>query len=272
MARRSQWRSASCITRGVETLMSLLGAVAQAPLVVPAWIAKARTEDLQEVVRCLLAGQPLLTEIGPANLTFDDLSRRIHRFVWADEQQAEPTAARYAALWRRFAAEFLDDDARAEHNALKHGSRVLAGGFTMAIGLEETYGVAPPAEQMRSLGGSAYGSTFYAIERVGESSWHVRTRRTSLNWLPDLLANRLVLLSMSINNIVGALRCGLGVDPTTVRFLRPMDPEAFAEVWSRSPGIRMTNFDDSIRIGREDEVSRDVLRDLLDPGRTAGER
>jgi hypothetical protein len=42
--------------QGIETLMSLLGAAAQAPLVLPVWIAKARAEDLQEVVRRLLVG------------------------------------------------------------------------------------------------------------------------------------------------------------------------------------------------------------------------
>lgn len=251
--------------QGIETLMSFLGAAAQGAWVVPAWIAKARTEDLQEVARRLGNGQALLTGVGPLPVSFDALSQQIHRYVWTDDAREPSTATQYARFWYLLAGEFLDEDVRAEYNALKHGTRVVPGGFTLAIGLEETYGVAPPPEQMRSLGGSAYGSTFYAIERVGATSWHVSTRRTSLNWLPDLLANRLVLLSMSINNIVGALRCELGVDPALVRFQRPVDPDAFNEVWSRSPGTKKVNLDHIVRISPEDELSREALRDLLQP-------
>jgi hypothetical protein len=250
--------------QGVETLMSLLGAVAQGPSVAPAWIAKCRTEDLREVVAALLSGRALLTEVGTHRTTFQDVSEQVHAFTWTDETGDESTASRFARFWMRMAGEFLDEDARAEYNALKHGSRVLPGGFTLAIGVEESFGVAPPPGMMRSLGGSDFGSTFFAAERVGRTSWHVRTRRTSLNWLPVPLAQRLQLVSMSIGNIVGGLRCNLGVDPTTVRFTRPSEPATFTDVWSHVSGIKRFNVDSKIEIEPRDELTREALREYLE--------
>lgn len=177
--------------QGVETLMSLLGAAAHGPYVVPAWIAKCSTENLKTVVTRLQSGQPLLTEVGTQRVTFDLLSSHLHRFAWVDEKGADSTAARFGRFWHRLASELLDDTARAEYNALKHGSRVLPGGFSMAIRTEEALGVPVPPEQMHSIGGSKFGSTFFVTEPVGTAKWHVRTRQTSVNWLPEPLAQRL---------------------------------------------------------------------------------
>lgn len=133
----------------------------------------------------------------------------------------------------------------------------------MAIGLEPAYGVAPPPDQMRSIGGSTYGSSFFVASPVRESKWHVRTRRTRLNWLPIPLAQRLVLILMSINNVIGCLRCDLGIDPTTVTFQRPISASAFDEVWSRSPGITSSTMDSTIHISPAAETSRESLKQVL---------
>jgi hypothetical protein len=253
--------------QGVETLMSLLGAAAQGAAVVPAWIAKCSTADLKVVVARLQSGHPLLTEVGTQRVTFDGLSSYVHRFVWAGEVGVDSTAARFGRFWHRLAGELLDDTARAEYNALKHGSRVLPGGFSISIGLQEGPGIPAPSEQMHSIGGSKFGSTFFVAEPVGTAKWHVRTRRTSVNWLPEPLAQRLALMSISISNVIGALRCEHGVDPTTVSFVRPTPPDSFDDVWKHSLGVTRTSMDSSIGIEPADELSRDELRDLL-KGRT----
>lgn len=252
--------------QGVETLMTLLGAVVQGPRVVPAWIAKCSTGDLKIVARRLQTGQPLLTEVGEQRVTFDLLSAGVHRFAWTDEDGPTSTAVKFGQLWHRLASELLDETARDEYNALKHGSRVLPGGFTMAVGTEEAFGVPVPPEQMRSMGGSKFGSTFFVTEPLGSTKWHLRTRRTSLNWLPEPLGQRLALISVSIANVVGALRCGLGVDATTISFVRPESPESFDVVWSRSPGVTSSNMDYVFGIDPSDELSRDELRSLLEDG------
>lgn len=257
--------------QGIETLMLLLGAAVQGPTVVPAWIAKCSTSDLKDVVARLRKGQVLLTQTGQQRVTFEALSIDVHSCAWPDETGDESTATRFGRFWHQMAGEFLDEKARAEYNALKHGTRVVPGGFTLSIGEEEVFGEPPPPDRMRAIGGSRFGSTFFITEPVREAKWHVHTRRMSLNWSPLTLASRLHLVSLSLSNIVGALRCGLGVDPTTVKFTRPADPTAFDEVWSSSVGVNSFSMESPIRIEPEQEVSRGHLRNRLEgrPGRSA---
>ena len=250
--------------QGIETLMSLLAASVQAPSAIPAWIASCKTDDLQDVVARLRDGRSILTQTGRVRVTFSDLAERTLRFAWADERGDDSTAALFGRLWERLSSDFLDVRARAEYNALKHGNRVSAGGFTLAFGIEETPGVAAPAEAMRSMGGSQFGSTFFVAERAGTSRSHIRTRRTSLNWTPILLARRLVLVSMSLRNVVGAVRCELGVDPASVNFVRPDPRSAFDNVWAGEPGVTSMAMDSVIRLDPSDELSKDELLELLE--------
>lgn len=250
--------------QGLEALMSLLGAVAQAPLAVPAWIATCSTGDLRTVAGSLRDGRPLLGHRGGYGVSFMDLSENVHRFAWTEETGDDTTAARFGLFWRRLASEFLDETAQAEYNALKHGNRVVAGGFNLSVGTEETPGVPAPPEAMRSMGGSEFGSTFFVAERVGTAKEHIRTRRTSVNWSPRALAERLFLMSMSISNIVGALRCDLGVDATSVRFERPSPLTAFDDVWMSEPGVRSTGIDAVIKIDSGAQRSREELIEMLE--------
>jgi hypothetical protein len=250
--------------QGVETLMSLLGAALQAPWTIPAWIANCSTRDLKGVVVALRDGRPVFTRRGRQRVSFRQLADRVHRYAWTDETGDDSTAAEFGRFWHRLSGEFIDETARAEYNALKHGSRVRAGGFTLAVGMEETPGVPAPEEAMRSMGGSRFGSSFFVSERVGTSKEHIRTRRISVNWSPEALAQRLSLISMSIANVVSALRCELGVDPTSVAFARPVPLTAFDEVWKHEPSISSISMDAVVRIDGEDERSRDELIEILE--------
>lgn len=249
--------------QGFETLMSLLAATAQAPHAIPAWIAACKTDDLIDIAGRLRDGRPMLTQAGRRSVSFLDLSEEVHRFVWTDESGDDSTKAHFGRFWRRLSGEFLDGTARAEYNALKHGTRVIPGGFTLALGVEESPGVPAPPEAMRSMGGSQFGSTFFVAERVGTSKLHIRTRRKSVNWSPLALAQRLVLVSMSITNVVGALRCELGTDPASVRFVRPDPRSTFEDVWIHQPGVSSIGLDSVIRIDPGDELTKEELLTTL---------
>ena len=250
--------------QGLEALFSLLAAAVQAPAAVPAWIAMCKTDDLKEIVVGLREGRSIFTHAGRVRVSYLALSESIHRFAWPDEVGDSSTANLFARFWSRLSSEFLDVTTRAEYNALKHGSRVVPGGFSLTIGIEDTPGVPAAADAMRSLGGSRFGSTFFVAERIGVSKQHLRTRRTSLNWTPISLARRLVLISMSITNVVGALRCGLGVEPGSVRFVRPDPRSAFDDVWADEPGVRSSTMDAVIQIDAADELSKDELIEILE--------
>lgn len=253
--------------QAIEALLTLLGATVQAPEAVPAWVASCNTENLDEVARRLKDGAALLTQVGRQRVSFIDASRHVHRYAWTTETGDDSTAARFGRFWRRLATDFLNELVRAEYNALKRGHRVAAGGFSLALGVEEERGVPAPVEAMRSIGSSTYGTTFFRTERVGTSKHHIRARRTSVNWSAIAVANRLLLISMSVSNVVAALRCALGVDPTTVQFQRPERSEVFDEVWDERVGVRHSNMDTVLTIATSDEVSPNKLLDDLE-GRT----
>jgi hypothetical protein len=256
--------------QAIEALLSLLGAAAQAPEAVQAWIAKCNTQDLEDVVARLLRGDPLLTQAGRRPVDFDELSRFIHLAAWRDESGGDSTAERFGRLWRRFAHEFLDATARAEYNAIKHGNRVIAGGFELAVGVEETVGVPAPPESMISMGGSKFGSTFFQPEKVRESKLHFRTRRVSVNWSPASMGKRIVLASYSISNVVAGLQVHLGVDARSLEFRRPIPLSAFDDAWSEPLGPRKNGIDTVVRIDASDELSRaDLLAELEGRGDSA---
>jgi len=119
---------------------------------------------------------------------------------------------------------------------------------------------------MRPMGGSRFGSTFFVSERVGTSKHHIKTRRTSINWSPEALALRLSLslVSMSIANVIGALRCGLGADPNVVEFVRPDRLDAFDQVGQTEPSSKSFTMDSIIRIDESDEMPKAELLDILE--------
>lgn len=263
----SEWSASIAIRalyqQAIEALMSLLGAMIQAPGCVAAWIGKCRTQDLEEIVGRLAIGHSLLTQSGQQRLTFATLAGRTHRYAWTTESGDDSTAARFGLLWARLSVEFLDPTARAEYNAIKHGHRVSPGGFVMSIGTEEGSGVPAPAEAMRSIGGSRHGSRFFKVEQVGETTWNIRARRTSINWSVEALIQRLHLISLSITNVVAALQCEEGVNLRELEFERPIDPAVFDMAWAHVIGVRHSSLDTIMRIEARDEPSRAELLDHL---------
>lgn len=145
--------------QAVETLFALLGSLAQAPQAAIGWMLAYHNSDLREVVQSLL-GYEGLTETTPwvGGVTLKRLAEIVFSHTdWTEAKQAS-TAESFERLWRHWSASLLDDGQVAEYNSFKHGSRAALGGHTISVGAETTPGVAAPADQMRSLGGSAFGS------------------------------------------------------------------------------------------------------------------
>jgi hypothetical protein len=247
---------------GLETLFSLLGALAQAPDAVPAWIPKCSTTNLRKVVAALRSGTSLLTQTGPQSLTLRQLSVVVHQYCWPNDVPSRATGERFGQLWKRFAQDFLDDHHIAEYNSIKHGLRVSAGGFVLRMGMEEVYGVLAPEANMQTVGASPYGTSFYEPEPVGpdhSARHHFRIRHYALNWRAEAMALRLQLLAWSINNVVAGLRCLNGAPPGTVRFERPQDPAAFEHAWEWPVGVHASNFDLVVDPTEVDPVPRPAL-------------
>ena len=231
---------------GIETLMTLVGAAVQAPQAPYAWVWLAKTDLLRSVVERITKGDSTLhTELTQWDRTWEGLAKRV--FSRCTQENGWPqTAESFGKAWRILAGEFLDEMNQLEYNSLKHGFRIQASGVKIAFGLEHQYGVAPPPEEMKYLGGSDTGSTFYAIERAGPDvpgTRSKRSRRRTVNWEPEPMLRGLQLIDVSIRNIVSLMRIANGAQPSTIQFLRLEGVEDLAALLDDSISVRTSSFD-----------------------------
>jgi hypothetical protein len=246
---------------GLEALFSILGALSQAPEAVTAWIPRCSNSRLRHFVRDVSSGSAILTQRGRQRLSWRILAEIVHSHCWIDEDPQWATAHRFAKLWSRLSHDFLDPLHVAEYNSIKHGFRALSGGSVLRVGLEASYGVAPPEAEMQTIGASPHGVSFSTVDPIPTTepkSPHVRLTHQRLNWRGESMFQALQLISWSANNVVGFLRVLNGAPPATVRFHRPEDPDAFEAPWRWPVGVisGAMNFilDESevIRASRED--------------------
>ncbi len=249
---------------GCETLFSLLGALTQAPECVVGWLPKCSNSVLRSIVRSLQRGEGIITQRGRQFVSLESLSAVVHQYVWQAEEPRSATAARFATMWQRLADDFVDEVHISEYGSLKHGFRVGAGGFTLAIGPEPAFGVRAAPEAMTVIGSSVFGTSFYSEEAVPAKGLpknkSVRMRSFSLNWNAEAMAQRVQLVGYSITNVLGALRCMNGAAPDTISFSRPEDPDAFDAAWRWSQGAASMNMDTVIE---PDDVTTTTSAELV---------
>lgn len=230
----------------METMFSLLGAYIQAPNCTYAWIAKCSNSDLRKFVKNIgnYHNAPY-TRLNIEQVSWESVSKLIFQSYKPDSERNKQTTKLFASLWQRLTREFIDTNHVDEYNSIKHGFRIRSGGFSLAVGLEHEYGIAPPAKEMKMLGSSDHGSTFFKIEPVGtlKKNRSIRSKRTSINWKVEKVALLIQLISMSITNIVSALKIANGVKAGACKFLRPEEDADFEKPWSYSLGVTNCNMD-----------------------------
>lgn len=217
----------------LETLFALIGARVQAPRCVFAWLDLYKHKDVCDVLDHINGRRDVPTLFrGP--LTWATFSTYVHRGLsLKDEKRAAEIKEGFARLWQSVSAEFLDGGLYKEYNAAKHGLRLNAGGFSFSIGRQDGPGIPAPPERMMRVAASEFGGRFLFTEAIGQ---HRRDRKVALqlrNWDIAAIASRLRLISMSMNNVVTALRTFNGEDPRTLRFVWPRDHGDFEAARSR---------------------------------------
>lgn len=252
---------------GIETLMTLAGAAVQAPQAPYAWVWLAKTNLLRSVVERISKGDSTLhTELSHWDRTWAGLAQRV--FSHCSQENGWPkTAESFGRVWSIFAGEFLDEMNQAEYNSLKHGFRIRSSGVKIAFGLEHQYGVAPPPEEMKYLGGSDTGSTFYELERAGPDipgTRSKRSRRRTVNWEPEPMIRGLQVIDVSIRNVVSFIRIANGAQPSTIRFLRLEGVEDLAALLNDSVSVRTSSFDTYLDDSLIPATKKTQLLDELD--------
>ena len=161
--------------------------------------------------------------------------------VLEDKEKEIEIKQDFGNLWFRFASQFLDNNFSLEYNSIKHGLRVRPGGFYFAIGVEDKAGVPTSKEKMQLLGKSEYGSYFIASKKISESNQHIKMKQYHRNWSPEDLCWGLHLVSLSITNIISALRIVNGVPATDVKFEWEIDRNSYQEPWKHAAQIGVTS-------------------------------
>jgi hypothetical protein len=251
--------------QAVETLFALLGALAQAPRAPIGWMLAYGNSDLRAVTALLFSRHGLTDHSKwKGGATLATLSKIVmERAAW-DAEKKQRVAESYLRLWRLWSESILDANQIAEYNSFKHGSRAALGGHSIAIAQEATPGVAAPPENMVSLGGSAFGSTYYKPTAL-DGKLHRYPRRQSHNWNAVALVAGLELLAMSIRNVTSCLRILGGDDPTTCPFEAPQDPAAFDAPFTPVGGITFSSFDLNLGPENIEHLTKQEVLDTLRP-------
>jgi hypothetical protein len=245
--RRVATASRMAYLHGIETLMTLIGAAVQAPQVPYAWVSLAKTDLLRSVIDRISKGDVSLhTELTHWDRTWEGLANKV--FCNAPEEHGWRTtiAESFGRVWRSFGNEFLDELNQQEYNCLKHGFRIRSSGVKIAFGFEHQYGVPPPREEMKYLGGSDNGSTFLALERAGPDVPGTRSKRSrqhTVNWDPEAMIRGLQVIDVSIRNIIAFLRILNGASPSMTQFHRLEGVEDLATLLADSISVRSSSLD-----------------------------
>ncbi|MDO8140668.1 MAG: hypothetical protein Q6358_04145 [Candidatus Brocadiales bacterium] len=247
-------------SHGLETLFALLCSMVQAPQCVIGWMISYKNSELRNVVRKITKKENLYSRLKFSPVTWDLLAKHVHFNLGFDEEKLKWIQEGFGQIWKIFADDYLSEGSYQEYNGIKHGLRTRPGGFYFAVGKEDTPGVPAPPEKMQTIEGSEFGTSFFTRETIiNNNRINFRPRTQSRNWNPAHLANGLVLLSMSINNILSFLRILNGIKPEKCRINTPTERLVFKEPWKLCLGGTSINIDTTIRSENITQFSKDDI-------------
>ncbi len=230
-------------SQGLEVLFALLCSAIQAPQCVVGWMLSYKNSELECLISKINKGEKVFSRFKEQPIGWYSLAKYVHSYLSYEPEKLGWIHEGFGKLWSRFSREFTDEGISQEYNSAKHGLRTSLGGFFLRIGFEEKPGVLAPSKNMRPLGGSVFGTSYFRREKVGNTWLNFRPRHQSRNWDPQNLIHKLVLLSMSIKNVASFLRILNGEQPEECEFTTPSTKEAFDQPWRRSVGITSTGMD-----------------------------
>lgn len=249
-----------------ETLFSMIGAYVQAADCPYAWLAKCSNGELREVVRKISTeDSSLFCKLPLDSISWTEIAAHIFRCYMPDTDKNAKTIELFSDFWRQLSQEFLEQEYIDEYNSIKHGFRVLPGGFSLSIGAEHVYGVSPPPNEMQTIAHSDFGVTYFRLETLGSGKKNrsIRSRRTSVNWNMSQVIVLIQLISMSICNLTTALKIVNGAQPGSCSFVRPEDDDFFDIPWRHAVSVKNFNMDFNITSEHVKCLSKDEINEII---------
>jgi hypothetical protein len=190
-------------SHALETVFAMIGAALQAPECPAGWLVSYGIPDLKSLVENISNRRPFLNKLGTEIVGWVGVANTLLPSP-AENPEIDELRDASARLWKALARDMIDDVFVDEYNSLKHGLRVRSGEWFMAMGVEESYGVAPPPERMRVMASSQYGSDF--LRTVKFSKYNKAFENQRVNWEPAVFAKRISLIADSISNVLSFLK------------------------------------------------------------------
>ena len=173
-------------------------------------------------------------KINLEKISWQDLCRKIFAQSNSDPNEAQRNADNFSVLWQRMADYYLKKENIQEYNGIKHGFRIKSGGFRLRIGRENEFGIPPSDEEMNIISESKFGSSYLTLERLtlnGKDNRSFCSKKHSMNWSAEQVELLLELVSMSLKNVIAALKIVNGIQSNLVQFVRPSEKDAFERPW-----------------------------------------
>ena len=225
-------------SQGLENLFAFLYAAIQAPHCFPAWINLYWPKDISNITNKINNQEKISSWLLNQNIDWFTLSEVIHKRLEIEnnEKQAQIKKA-FGDLWSIFASLYLQQSFLNEYNSIKHGFRVAPGGSEFAFSQQE--------KELLS-GKSEYGSSFFRAEKIENAKGHYAFSQISRNWDPEDMVWGLRLISLSLSNIVSAVKAINGVGQ--VQFQWPSNLDTFRESWKRTVDLGVTSINLNMNI------------------------
>jgi hypothetical protein len=126
------------------------------------WLQKYESGDLRKLIHKVQNGQSIYSRLIISPFTWRTVAPKILTSIPFEDvpEKENRIKARFAEAWSRFTQDFIEEKSNREYNSIKHRFRIRAGGFSLAVGRGDTWGVSAPREHMQPLEGSEFGSSF----------------------------------------------------------------------------------------------------------------
>jgi hypothetical protein len=226
----------------LETVVAVTFVALQAPSCIFGWLGKYRIENLRALVEKTQIGSEILNRHGIVDFSWERIADRFFIVPPSSttddgiEIDRELVVLGFAESLSLMVADFMEEESASEHNAVKHGFRISAGGFSLGYRRETVPGVEDPTQPMVTLGASEHGTSGYALNPINGSKTHFGVTMEARNWNAPSLVARLRIISCWLGVVKAALRHWIRDSSPPPDFSCPLDRDAYSRPWAlRSP-------------------------------------
>lgn len=238
----------------LETFFATICSVIQAPKYMAGWFHKYENKDIRSVLEKINKGCELKNSWSVSSFDWD---RVVDLVLWPNysAEKLLKTRRLFAKSWGRLSAEYLNQDFIDEYNNIKHGLRAKMGGFQLFVGIEDIPGEV--SKNMQPIGNkSEFGCSFYTAEKISGSKIHHKLDHKAINFDPYCIANRTLLVAMSLSNVLTFIRIQFDLPQEKLLWQKPIDDSHFDDVWIEDIPTKRSSFSMNVDIPQKDLINK----------------